>query len=207
METKEAELELSIIKKIMEDSRKAAYESGIQGIFWSIVIAVTLILNYIILISYNGLQYIGIVWLVMMAFGIAGSIIIGVKEKKTIKTRTFAGRVLMAVWLSIGVSNSIFAFAAVIAHAFNPLYIVALDSIVLGVGFYITGAIQQMRLLRYLTWVWWLQGIVFLIFPSIHSILSFSILLIVSILIPALDNRKKWKMEMEIQSAAPDEKI
>lgn len=205
METNEALLELSIIKKIMEDSRKAAYESGIQGIFWSIVIAVTLILNYIILISRSGYQYIGIVWLVMMALGTAGSIIIGIKEKKTIKTRTFAGRVLMAVWLSIGVSNSVFAFAAVIAHAFNPLYIIPLDSIVLGVGFYITGAIQQMRLLKFLTWVWWLQGIFFLIFPGIHSILSFSVLLIVSILIPALENRGKRKLE--IQSAVSDEKI
>ena len=176
METKEAELELSVIKKIMDDSRKAAYDSGTQGIFWSIVVAVALILTYLVLISEKGLQYIGLIWLIVIFFGTIGSIWIGIKEKKKIRTKTFASRVLTSVWLSIGVSNSIFAFASAVAHAFNPVYLVALDSLVLGVGFYVTGTIQQIRLLKYLSYVWWLQGILFLIFPSIHSILSFSIM-------------------------------
>lgn len=194
---KEAELELSVIKKIMEDSRKAAYDSGIQGIFWSVIIAITLILNYLVLIFEYGLQYLSLVWLVMIFIGTVGSIWIGIKEKKKIRTKTFASRVLMSVWLSIGVSNTIFAFGSAIAHAFSPLYLVALDSLVLGIGFFVTATIQQIRLLKYLSCVWWLQGILFLIFPSIHSILSFSIMLIVSLLIPAMDNRSKWKLESQ----------
>src|SRR5689334_17326128 len=133
----------------MDDSRKAAYDSGIQGIFWSVIIAITLILNYMVLILDYGLQYLSLVWLVMIFIGTVGSIWIGIKEKKKIRTKTFASRVLMSVWLSIGVSNTIFAFASAIAHAFNPLYLVSLDSLVLGIGFYVTATIQQIRLLKY----------------------------------------------------------
>ena len=197
METKEAELELSVIKKIMEDSRKAAYDSGMQGIMWSVVIAVTLILNYVILILKMGYQYLGIIWIIMIAIGSVAAIIINIREKKKIRTKTFAGRVLIAVWSSIGISNAIFAFAAGVAHAFDPIYIIPLDSFVLGMGFYVTGTIQQMKFLKNLTLLWWAQGIVFLIYPSIHSLLSFSVLLIVSLLLPALENRSKWKMESQ----------
>lgn len=194
MDTKQAELELSVIKKIMEDSRNAVYDRGIQGIFWSILIAVTLIINYIILITKTGLQFIGWSWIVLMGLGTIISLIISRNEKKKIKVTTFAGRVLTSIWVSIGVSNSMFAFASVIPHAYNPLYIIPLDSVVLGIGFYVTGTIQQIKFLKLLSFIWWTGGAYFLIFPGIHNMLFFSFMLIVSLLIPSIQNRNKLKM-------------
>lgn len=195
MEANDAEIELSVIKTIMEDSRKAVYDSGIQGIFWSILIAVILIVNYAILILGLGYQYIGLSWLVLTLLGSIISIFIAIKEKKIIRVKTFAGRILTSIWVAIGISNSIMAFAATIPRAFDPLYIVPLDCIVFGVGFYVCSTIIQMKFLKLLTYIWWLGGVAFMFFPSIHCLLFFSLMLIVSIIIPALQNRKKWKME------------
>lgn len=193
MESEQAELELSLIKKIMEDSRNAVYDSGVQGIFWSILVAAALIINYIILVLKTGYEYIGLTWLVLMGLGTIISIIIGIKEKKRIKVKTFAGRILTSMWMSIGVSNCVIAFAAVVAHAYSPLYIIPIDSIVLGIGFFVTGTIQQLKFLKFLSWIWWAGGALFFVFPSLHSILYFSLMLIISLLIPAIQNRNNWK--------------
>ena len=201
MKENDAELELSVIRTIMEDSRNAVYDSGIQGIFWSVLIAVILIVNYAILIMGLGYQYIGLSWFVLTLIGSVISIFISIKEKKIIRVKTFAGRILTSIWIAIGVSNTIMAFAAAVPRAFDYLYIVPLDCIVFGVGFYVCSVIIQMKLLRFLTYIWWVGGVAFIFFPSIHCLLFFSLMLIASIIIPALQNRKKWKKTVAADAA------
>jgi len=46
METKNAELELSLIKKMMEDSRRLNIDNGIHYIFWGILVTIALLINY-----------------------------------------------------------------------------------------------------------------------------------------------------------------
>jgi hypothetical protein len=139
----------------------------------------------------------GLVWLVMMLLGTIVSIFLARKEKKTVRVSTFAGKVLTSIWISIGISNSIIAFASVIAKAFDPLYIIPIDSIILGLGFYVTAYIVQLRYLKYISLLWWVGGVLFLAFPSFHSILFLSLMLIISILFPAIENRSKWKAQLE----------
>lgn len=56
----QAELELSLIRKVMEDSRKAVYETGKQGTFWTLVMAPAILLNYFMIIFNTGIEYTGL---------------------------------------------------------------------------------------------------------------------------------------------------
>ena len=51
MEKNQAELELSVIKKIMEDSRNVVMDNGIHYIFWGIIVTAALLVNYIMLLT------------------------------------------------------------------------------------------------------------------------------------------------------------
>ena len=66
METKQAELELSVIKKIMEDSRNVVLDNGIHYIFWGVIVTSALIINYVMLLTRTSMNYIGLMWFVLM---------------------------------------------------------------------------------------------------------------------------------------------
>ncbi|HAX47838.1 MAG TPA: hypothetical protein DCX92_02520, partial [Bacteroidetes bacterium] len=98
----QAELELSLIRKVMEDSRKAVYETGKQGTFWTLVMAPAILLNYFMIIFNTGIEYTGLLWLAAVLTGTAGSVVIARKEKKTIRVKTFSGKILTSIGIAAG---------------------------------------------------------------------------------------------------------
>jgi hypothetical protein len=189
----QAELEITLIKKIMEDSRKVVYNSSIQGIYWTFVMTPAIILNYLMYIYKFGLAYVGILWITAVAVGTAGSIIIARKERRMVRVKTFAGKLLATIGIAIGGANIMFSIASGLAHAFHPIYIVSVDSVVMGMGFYVIGVIQQLKTLKILSFIWWAGAIFFFVFPSIHCLLFLAIMLILTILLPRIEEKNKSK--------------
>ncbi len=187
----QAELEIAVIKKIMEDSRKAVYERSIQGIYWTMVMAPAILLNYLVLVFRSGYQYIGLIWLAAVLTGITGSIIIARKEKRTTRVKTFAGKLLATIGFAAGGANVIFAFASSIAGAFDPLFLVSVDSIVLGVAFYVVAVIQQLKILKILSYIWWAGAVFFFVFPGIHCLLFLTVMLVLTVWLPKIEEKKK----------------
>ncbi|HMS33242.1 MAG TPA: hypothetical protein PKC91_04075, partial [Ignavibacteria bacterium] len=69
METKQAELELSLIKKMMDDSRKISLDNGWHFIYWGSLVTTALLLNYLLIIFHGKQEYIGWMWFIMMIGG------------------------------------------------------------------------------------------------------------------------------------------
>jgi magnesium-transporting ATPase (P-type) len=191
IDIKQAELEITVIRKIMEDSRKAVYDTSIQGIFWTMVMAPAILLNYLMYVFRFGFQYVGLLWIGAVVIGIIGSIIIARKERRTVRVKTFAGKLLATIGVAIGAANVMFAFASAVAKAFDPLYIVPVDSVVMGMGFYVIGIIQQLKTLKMLSFIWWAGAIFFFVFPSIHCLLFLAVILILTVWLPKLEEKNK----------------
>jgi hypothetical protein len=194
MDEKQAELEITVIRKIMEDSRRAVYDRSIQGIFWTTVMAPAILLNYLMIVFSFGVQFIGLLWISAVLIGIAGSIIIARKEKRTVRVKTFAGKLLATIGLAAGGANIIFSFASAIAGAFDPLYLVSVDSVVLALAFYIIGVIQELKTLKLLSYAWWAGAVFFFVFPSFHCLLFLSVMLIMTVWLPQFEEKKRYKL-------------
>ena len=110
MESRKAELELSLIKKMMEDTRKMNIDNGIHYIFWGILVAVALFLNYLIIKLNFYPKYAGFVWLVLMVSGAIADIFIGKYQSKRSSVSTYAGRLMSSLWLASGVAMFIYGF-------------------------------------------------------------------------------------------------
>ncbi len=195
LDIKQAELEITVIKKIMVDSRKAIYDTSIQGIFWTTVMAPAILVNYLMFVFGFGFKYTGILWIGAVVIGIIGSIVIARKEKRTVRVKTFAGKLLATIGIAVGGANVIFAFASGITGAFDPLYLVPVDSIVLGLAFYVIGIIQQLKTLKILSYIWWAGAIFFFVFPSIHCLLFLAVLLILTVWLPKFEEKSRKKSE------------
>lgn len=186
----QAELELSLIRKVMEDSRKAVYDTSKQGTFWTFVMAPAVFINYLMIIFNTANQYTGLLWLAAVLTGTAGSVIIAKKEKRTIRVKTFSGKILTSIGIAAGGANLIFAIASGFFGAFKPVYIVPVDSVVLGMAFYLVGVIQQLKSLKLFAFVWWAGAVFFFFFPSMHCLLFLAAMLLLMVMLPKIEGIK-----------------
>ena len=195
MESKQAELELSVIKKIMEDSRNIALNNGWHYILWGAVVSCALIANYIMALMRVENNSIGLMWFVLMiSTAIAGSIY----ERRVSKRRpvqTFAGKLLSSLWFAGGIAMFIFGFAGTVSGAYNPVYVCSVISTVLGVTYFVSGEIQQIKWLKWLSLGWWAGAVYTFFFGSVHTLLIFAFMLIFFQVIPGIVLNRKYKKE------------
>ncbi len=193
MDTKQAELEISVIKKIMEDSRSAVYNKSSQGLFWFTLTSAAVMINYLMAVTGIGLNYSGILWIAVTVFGTAYSLFLARKENRNNRVKTFASKILTAIGISVGVSNILFAFASIAANAYEPFVIVSMNALILGMAFYILGVIQQLKSFKILADLWWAGSVFFFFMPGIHSLLFMAIMLAASAWIPWTEEKKQTK--------------
>ncbi len=193
MDTKQAELEISVIKKIMEDSRSAVYNKSSQGIFWFTLTSIAVFANYLMIVTATGVNYTGLLWIAVSVFGSIYSVYLAKKEERSIKVKTFAGKILTSIGIATGIANVMFAFASLVANAFDPFVIVSMNAMILGMAFYVLSVIQQLKSFKILADLWWAGSVFFFFMPGIHSLLFMAVMLAASAWIPRAEEKKQSK--------------
>lgn len=184
--TQKAEEEISVIKKIMEDSRKAIVDNGWHYIYWGTIVTAALITNYVMVIKNVSMNSQGMLWFISMTGAAIIEGIIERRRERSAKVKTFAGRLLNTLWSASGVCMFILGFVGSLSGAYNPIMIFPLISIVLGMAYFISGVIQQVKWLSAVSIFWWLGAVIMLLFPGLHSMLVFAAMIICFQIVPGL---------------------
>jgi len=193
MDTKQAEAELTLIRQMMIDSRQVVVDNGWHYIFWGVVVTAALIANYIMALNKVAMKYAGMMWMVMM---VGAAITAGIAERrseKKLKVKTFAGKILGALWTGTGITMFMLGFVGTMTGSYNPIYISPLIATVLGAAYFASGAIQQLKWLQMLSIGWWAGAIYTFIFPSVHTLLIFAVMMICLQTVPGIILYRKWK--------------
>ena len=198
MESRQAESELSVIKKIMEDSRRINIDNGIHYIFWGVLITVALIINYIMLLTKTPGNYIGLMWFILMILGAIIDVFIGRRQSVKSPVQTFTSRILGSLWLASGISMFMFGFLGTVTKAYNPVFICPIIATSLGISYFTSGAIQQINWLKNIAFGWWIGAAVLFIFPSIHTLLIFAVMMVSFQLIPGIILNRKSKADISL---------
>ena len=195
--TTKAQEEISVIKHIMEDSRKATVENGWHYIYWGSIVTAAIIVNYLMIV-FNVSKYAqGMLWFISMPAAAIVEGIIERKKEKNIKVKTFAGRLINSLWTGAGVCMFVIGFAGSISGAYSAVTIFPLISIVLGSAYLISGVIQQVKWLSLMSVFWWGGAVVMLLFPGMHSMLVFAGMLVCFQIIPGLKLFVQSKKELK----------
>jgi hypothetical protein len=193
MNTTQSQTELEVIKKIMEDSRKVIIDNGWHYIFWGIVVTCALIANYFMILEKVRPQYYGLMWFIAMMSAWIAEIIIERRIQRKRGSKTFAGRLISSLWSMSGISMFIFGFVGTITGAYNPVYICPIISVVLGSTYLISGAIQQIKWMQMLTTGWWSGALYMFLFPQVHTLLIFAIMILCFQVTPGIILYIKWR--------------
>lgn len=190
--------ELTMIRKLMADSRGEIADDGKPSILWGMIVFLGLVYTYYE--AYN--PELGISGWVWMGLCVCGWIYmfgwVSQKQKRQ-PARTFAGRVRGAIWGAVGVSITLFIFSVMASDffdpvvEFHPLFITYVISILLGIGYYVSGILYEIPWLRWVGIAWWATSPVYIFWPGVHSLLIFAGAELVLQVLPGILLLKKYR--------------
>ncbi len=195
---KKAEEEISVIKKIMEDSKKAIVDNGWHYIYWGSIVTAALIVNYLMVLNGVSVNSQGMLWFISMTGAAILEGIIERRREKDTKVKTFAGKLLNTLWSASGICMFILGFAGVVSGAYSAIMIFPLISIILGMAYLISGIIQGVKWLSFICVFWWSGAVLLLLFPGLHSMLIFAGMIVCFQIVPGMILYIQSKKELKL---------
>lgn len=197
MDTRQAELEISQIKKIMEETRSILIDDGLGFIVWGLLISTGLLLTYFSVLGFTPWTLSNIAWFVLIGAGWVFTIIQVRKDRRQMKAVTFAGKVAGAIWGSAGITMTIIGFVGSYSGMIKGYGICPLMACVLAAAFFVSGVIYNHKMFRYLGFGWWAGAIIMFFWLSPHTLLMFSLMMIFMQVLPGVLMYSKWKKEIK----------
>lgn len=197
MKELDAQEELAFIKKVMSDSRQILVDDGKGLIFWGILVTIGLIMTY--LAALGKLMVLkGWLWPGLIAIGWIYTIVMEIRHERKRKTKTFAGKILGSLWFSVGISATILGFVGTYTGAYHGVHISPLISVVLGIGYLLTGLLYGKKWLSLLSIGWWGGAIIMLFMQNVESLLIMISMMIFLQIVPGFILFKEFKNETEV---------
>jgi len=195
MNEKRALDEIAYIKKIMHDSRETFVDNGIGFIIWGLIIVLGLLSSYYMVINRIENNY-GLNWVILIALGWIFSLVIARKKKDGHKTKTLAGKMLNAVWLSSGVAMTIVGFIGTTAGAISGVFVSPIISLILGIAFFVSGIVYGSKWISLISIGWWAGSILMFYWPGVQVFWIMSLMMIFFQIVPGIILYKQSKKEL-----------
>lgn len=203
MEQADAKQELAFIRKVIQDSRRAAVDNGIDYIVWGVLVALGMFATTTLeLLRVKGIVYLWL-WVVVMGGGWVYSLTRHLRERSTERIRTMASSILNSLWLSCGIVITIFIFIGGPMQRGSPNPAIAA---VLGVGFLVSGVLLDFAYFKVSAVCWWLGSAVMYYLnspwarsmtPPIHAdMLLFAVMMILFQVVPGIILYRRWRNEV-----------
>jgi hypothetical protein len=190
----DAQQELAFIRKVIADSRQASYEASVHFLLWGILVVITMAIDYLkSVITIPISSY--VLWSFFFCTGWICSILIGIKQNRKARARTFGGKLMGAVWIACGVVGTAVMFILPNFHALQDWAIMPAIGLVLGIGHYLSGVIQKDRWLFIGGIGWWVGSIIMVIWPTMYNPIIFMAMIIFFQIIPGWRLYRQWKVE------------
>jgi len=186
------EEELAFIRKVIQDSRQSMVENGKPYIAWGLVVALMMFATYIEALTGGNGSITGWLWLIFgTAIGIA-SIRWARQEGPKQQSRPFADRLGGAIWGACGGTLGLVIVLVNVGRAIDPelyidpLLVCPLVSLILGIAYFLSGIVNDLKWLRNIGFAWWIGGSAMFFIHSIHVLAVYGMMLLVFQVIPGI---------------------
>ncbi len=187
----EAQLELSFIKKVIADSRRTVALDASPILFWGMLTVVGVVLEYLGCLT--GLFFDSLwLWLLLIGIGWAYNLW-GWQRRRRRGAHTFADRVLGVLWSGCWAAMTILGFVGYFSGVIVENGITASISVILGLGFYVTGVLVDHPWGRWLGLGWWAVAVLLFFWPGPHVMAVFGMAMMGLQVIPGYLVQRQWK--------------
>lgn len=185
MDKSQAQREISIIKDMIEKTRKETANSGhlfvFIGLFTAFASSIIALLNYFEL----GQYVLPVIIIMVVVNGLTG-LRVAVKESKLERIRTYSKTIFWNIWVVCGLVcvMIVFLFPNLDLYPFRAVPV--LTSIVLGIAVFMSGAIFELKFIQWSGLVWWLGACLLALTESPYRFFILMLILIFGWIVPGL---------------------
>lgn len=196
MENTHFQEDLEYVKNMIENNRRRLIDNGVNYITNAVFVSIGVIISYIL--GLNGQEeFLSFVWIPIVITLLVVNYILQKKlEKKEIK-KTFISKIFDAVWLACGIPILTITLLHFIVGIFPLTTMFISISAILGIGYYLTGVINNLKFMEYLAFGWWAGTLLSLSWVYIGEeyqlALFFSALVIIQQIVPGIIIYRKWR--------------
>ncbi len=186
MEENHVQQELSLIKNMIEKTRREASESGL---FLIIIGMITLFAMCVIdVLARMRLEYLMLpVMLSLIVINGVASYFIIANERKREKVTTYARTVYLNIWAVCGISILMIAFLFPLSGVYSNELVPMLVSIIMGIAIYLTGVVFEDLRIRWCGIIWWAgAGILAYASPEMPKMYIFMALVLLGWVVPGV---------------------
>lgn len=177
MNSEKAAMEISFIKKVVEETRKVSYPNGIYFIIWGIAVFLGMIGNYLLVKNHLGHRLIWM-WAGIVLIGWIYTLIESNREERKSGYKTWTGKIYGNIWLAAGVCMTIIGFSGPFVKVLNPMAICPLVGLIMGIGHYISGLLNDFKWQQYVGMLWWAGSIALLFWVALENFLVFGLMML-----------------------------
>ena len=158
MDNVQMQQEISIIREMIEKTKKETAESG-QFFIWTGILSIVFVYAISFFESHGLSQYFWPILIAMVLInGTIGYLTFSKIEKRE-KVKTYAKSIYLRLWFASGMTSLLVVFLFPHLHVFSIGATPILVSLIMGIAIYTTGVIFDSRLIRRFSLVWWAGAI------------------------------------------------
>jgi hypothetical protein len=200
MTQKDITNELTIIKNMIEKTRRETIESGTLFI----AIGVQWVLFGLGFYFLGRFQLGHLIWPAMMVglvLTLVISVILGKHQEKLVKVKSYSKVLYANVWLSVGATGILVGFLFPWLHVYDFELVPIIIWPVLGIGFYMTGVIFELRLIQWTSLIWWIAAIAMAFMPGMARFYLTMGSMLLGYILPGFILNHQYKKRSQEQAA------
>ncbi len=189
MEHEQVQQDISIIKEMVEKTRRETAESGNFFIFIGILSILILPLMYILGNRWEFPIIVG----VAVVGAIIGYLTVG-RPGKEEKVQTYAKEIFGHLWMACGFICILLIFVFPFLNLYPATATPVLVYLVLGIGLFTTGAIYNLKFIKFCSLAWWVGALLlsFAELASMHMLIA-GLTTAIGFVLPGIIFNRKYK--------------
>ncbi len=196
MKNEQIQNDVAYIRNMIENNRRALVDNGVTYISIGVYVVIGVIISYILGLN-NLMEFLSPLWLTLMTILIVFNFIYHKKSGAKRGRKTFASETFNAVWMSCGIPIATLSILYFVVSGIPIEVLFVMISAVLGVGYFLTGQINDLPFMKVLAFCWWLGSVIALLWKHIGDeaqlSLFFAGLIFLLEVIPGIVIYRKWK--------------
>jgi hypothetical protein len=153
MEQSQIRQEISIVKEMIEKTRRETAESGYFFIFIGIICSISpVVIGMLEQYNLNNMVLPALIILTIIS-GVIGYLVIS-REERNEKVKSYPKTVFYQLWFACGMTMLIMVFLFPFLKSYPWPAVPILVSLVCGIGLYLTGVIYELRFIQWFSTAW-----------------------------------------------------
>lgn len=203
MEPQNPQEDLALIRRMMEEVRRDVVDRGRHFMIWGVMPTLGALATWLYAagVAVPAPQW---SWTGLLVVGWAASMVVGWRDGRGARVRTFGRRMLSIVWVCVAVSLTIIALAGMFGAVVDVVALSGLVSVVIAAPVAMTAGLTGERWLYGVAGGWWVGGAVMLFVPGVNALLLMGAMSLLLLAVPGAVLNARSRRDHGHRSAVAD---